>query len=251
VTPSARPWRQACARLQGLHPSPLPDLARKRRWAKRLPEITRNLGCNPHTARNAIHKFNNEGGLQEALGRGSNRPHTVNRSFDAEGAGSGELNTVITSAVWSPECPFSRPGTVNGADNAEMRFLTVRNTGRACSTAINNDSASPRLTHLTAENAGRTGRPNAVGNINNSNPTMTDVTATSLGFSASAVFNVKSSPTIRQSKLSGSSWALIQTDGGTAKVALSQLVGPVAANFGGTLQCFNNYKENMAAVSCP
>ena len=48
-------------------------------------QIARNLGCNPQTARNAIHKFN-EGGLQEALSRGSNRPHTVNRSFDAEGA---------------------------------------------------------------------------------------------------------------------------------------------------------------------
>ncbi len=48
-------------------------------------QIARNLGCNPQTARNAIHKFNEEG-LQEALSRGSNRPHTVNRSFDAEGA---------------------------------------------------------------------------------------------------------------------------------------------------------------------
>jgi predicted ArsR family transcriptional regulator len=42
--------------------------------------IARNLGCNPQTARNAIHKFNEEG-LPEALERGSNRPHTVNRSF--------------------------------------------------------------------------------------------------------------------------------------------------------------------------
>src|SRR5688572_32430822 len=39
-------------------------------------QIARNLGCNPQTARNAIHKFNEEG-LEEALRRGSNRPHTV------------------------------------------------------------------------------------------------------------------------------------------------------------------------------
>jgi len=48
-------------------------------------QIARNLGCNPQTVRNAIHKFNEEG-LEEALRRGSNRPHTVNRSFDEEGA---------------------------------------------------------------------------------------------------------------------------------------------------------------------
>jgi transposase len=48
-------------------------------------QIARNLGCNPQTARNSIHKFNEEG-LFEALRRGSHRPHTVHRSFDEEGA---------------------------------------------------------------------------------------------------------------------------------------------------------------------
>jgi len=47
-------------------------------------QIARNLGCNPQTARNAIHKFNEES-LQEALRRGSNRPHTVHRTFDEKG----------------------------------------------------------------------------------------------------------------------------------------------------------------------
>ncbi len=42
--------------------------------------IARNLGCNPQTVRNAIHKFDEEG-LPEALRRGSNRPHTVHRAF--------------------------------------------------------------------------------------------------------------------------------------------------------------------------
>ncbi len=49
-------------------------------------QIARNLGCNPQTARNAIHKEFNEEGLEEALRRGSNRPHTVHRAFDPEGA---------------------------------------------------------------------------------------------------------------------------------------------------------------------
>lgn len=47
-------------------------------------QIARHLGCNPQTARNAIHKFNEER-LQEALRRGSHRPHTVHRSFDGKG----------------------------------------------------------------------------------------------------------------------------------------------------------------------
>jgi transposase len=47
-------------------------------------QIARNLGCNPQRARNAIHKFNEEG-LKEALRRGSNRPNTVHRSFDEKG----------------------------------------------------------------------------------------------------------------------------------------------------------------------
>ena len=47
-------------------------------------QIVRNLGCNAQTARNAIHKFNEEG-LKEALRRGSKRPHTVHRIFDEKG----------------------------------------------------------------------------------------------------------------------------------------------------------------------
>ena len=46
-------------------------------------QIARNLGCNPQTVRNAIHRFNEEG-LSETLQRGSNRPHRVHRAFDEE-----------------------------------------------------------------------------------------------------------------------------------------------------------------------
>ena len=47
-------------------------------------QIARGLGCNPQTARNAIHEFNQKG-LKEALRQGSRRPHTVHRAFDPEG----------------------------------------------------------------------------------------------------------------------------------------------------------------------
>ena len=48
-------------------------------------QIARGLGCNPQTARNAIHEFN-EKGLREALRQGSRRPHPVHRAFDPEEA---------------------------------------------------------------------------------------------------------------------------------------------------------------------
>jgi transposase len=48
-------------------------------------QIARSLGCNPQTARNAIHEFN-EGGLQAALRRDSSRPHTIHAAFDPENA---------------------------------------------------------------------------------------------------------------------------------------------------------------------
>jgi hypothetical protein len=47
--------------------------------------IARNLGCNPQTARNAIHIFNGLG-LPEALRRDSKRPHTIHRAFDPKRA---------------------------------------------------------------------------------------------------------------------------------------------------------------------
>jgi transposase len=48
-------------------------------------QIAHQLGCNPQTARNAIHAFN-EKGLPETLQPGSKHPHTVHRAFDPEQA---------------------------------------------------------------------------------------------------------------------------------------------------------------------
>ncbi len=48
-------------------------------------QIARSLGCNPQTARNAIHEFN-EDALEAALRRGSSRPHTIHAAFDPENA---------------------------------------------------------------------------------------------------------------------------------------------------------------------
>jgi hypothetical protein len=79
---------------------------------------------------------------------------------------------------------------------------------------------------------------------------MTNVTATASGGASYGAENLGSSPTIRQSKLSGNR-ASLSLFGGSSKVADTQLVGPVTRTSNSTLQCFNNYNENMAAVTCP
>jgi hypothetical protein len=166
--------------------------------------------------------------------------------------GSGELNTAIVSGVSDQDC-FRHPGTVNGADNAELRLLTVTNTGTGnCNAAISNNSASPRLTYVTASASGGSGGIHfSVYNLN-SNPTMTNVTATASGaFQNDGVHNVGSSPTIKQSTLIGDGNSLVQRNGGTGKVANTQLVGPVYTENGGSVQCIGNYNDNLAAVSCP
>jgi hypothetical protein len=174
--------------------------------------------------------------------------------------GAGELQTIIRSQISTPTF-CSNVGTVRGASNAELRFLTVSNTGaEECDVGIFNSGASPRLTHVTVENTGAGAVNIGVLNQFGASPTMTNVTATASGAinqnygvynkeTFGEVPNSSNFPTIKQSKLSGTTNSLWQSDG-TAKIALTQLVGPIRKD-SGTLQCFNNYDENLAAVSCP
>jgi hypothetical protein len=83
--------------------------------------------------------------------------------------------------------------TVSGQDNAELRLLTVENTGGGNNgMAIYNDQAAPRLLRVTA---GASGSAVSLGVYNgSSSPTMTDVTASaSGGFSSYGVLNASSS----------------------------------------------------------
>ena len=151
---------------------------------------------------------------------------TMQEWVDIEGAG--ELVTKIT---YTGSESFNT-GTVVGADNAELRFLTVENTGgEDISIAIYNNNQSPRLTHVTATASGGTysygvdnyssspqmtdvtasasGGTNSYGVYNNSSsPQMNDVTATASGGNDSyGVYNNTSSPTINNS--------VIEASGGT------------------------------------
>jgi hypothetical protein len=130
---------------------------------------------------------------------------TMKQYVDIQGAG--ELVTKITAAGSAS----ANTGTVTGANNAELRFLTVENTGGdEHAIAIHNNSASPRLTHVTAIASGASGpapdewEGKNYGVYNDaSSPTMTDVTVTadaSETFESTAygVYNRNnSSPTMR------------------------------------------------------
>ena len=103
---------------------------------------------------------------------------------DIEGAGEAATKiTYIGSSYWIT-------GTVVGANNAELRFLTVENTGGySFATAIYNDHASPRLTHVTAVAAGGTTNSACVDN-EYSSPVMTDMALSASGASSNlGVYN--------------------------------------------------------------
>jgi hypothetical protein len=113
---------------------------------------------------------------------------------DIEGAG--ELATKITQV--GSASPST--GTVLGISNAELRSLTVENTGgNTYAVAIFNQNDAPLLTHVTAVASG--GNSNyGVYNTATSSPTMTNVTASASGGTNNsyAIANVSlSSPTMQ------------------------------------------------------
>lgn len=114
--------------------------------------------------------------------------------------GSGELTTKIT---YGGSSSMER-GTVEGANSAELRFLTVENTGGASfAVAIYNYSASPRLIHLTIYASGGSAATIGVYNNQNCSPYMTNLNIFAQGGTGSGnlcygVLNLASStPTMK------------------------------------------------------
>ena len=112
--------------------------------------------------------------------------------IDIEGSGetTPRITSALSSSVWPPDT-----ATLQGASNAELRFLTVENTGGTENVAILNTSQSPSMLHVTASASGGS---SSFGIFNNaSSPTMTNVTATGSGGTYSyGVYNYASSPTM-------------------------------------------------------
>jgi hypothetical protein len=103
---------------------------------------------------------------------------TMKSCVDIEGAG--ELTTRITAAGGANLDAAS--ATVTGASEAELRFLTVANTGgTAYAIGLYNYQTSPRLTHVTTIASGGTEQNYGMYNYSSSSPAMTDVTATASG----------------------------------------------------------------------
>lgn len=112
--------------------------------------------------------------------------------------GSGEKVTKITSALSSPT-PIITVATVIGADNAEIRFLTVENTSTGYSTvAILNLSASPSILHVSAISNGAIALNYAIRSESASSLTLTNVTASATGGASSniAISNGSSAATM-------------------------------------------------------
>jgi len=97
--------------------------------------------------------------------------------------GSGENTTLIQGGISN-----SSTGVLNGANYAEVRFLTVKNTGGGGSVvAIHNASASPKITNVTAIAVATGGYINySYGIYNNaSSPVLTNLTVTASGGASS------------------------------------------------------------------
>jgi hypothetical protein len=112
--------------------------------------------------------------------------------------GSGEKTTKITAAInnsdWTPTA-----ATVIGANNAELRFLTVENTsvGPNYTIGLLNSSVSPSLIHVTATALGNANNM-GIYNFSGASPSLTHVIAAASGGTGNyGVYNDSwSSPTM-------------------------------------------------------
>jgi hypothetical protein len=100
--------------------------------------------------------------------------------------------------------PYS--ATVEGADNAELSYLTVVNSGGDFhAVAIFNDATSPRLSHLTATASGGTTGNYGIYNYAGSTATIQYVNAAATGGSNSyGMYNDNASPTLHDVTLTAS-----------------------------------------------
>ncbi|MDQ3928108.1 MAG: hypothetical protein M3328_03060 [Chloroflexota bacterium] len=185
---------------------------------------------------------------------------------DVEGSGEGVTTLTATGGVpWAD-------ATVQGASNAELRFLSVKNTGGADKAFAIHSTADPfRLTHVSAAASGGTSYSRAVvidsgattlsevnatasGNTQNlgvfvsGRVTMDQVTVNSSGGSniGVALQGSGSNAQIRNSRIAVSSGITINNFG-SARVGASQLEGGTVSNAsanGATIKCVASYNAN-------
>jgi hypothetical protein len=172
--------------------------------------------------------------------------------------GSGELATRITAVGGVDEAEGS---TLHGADDSELRFLTVENTGGASlafAIAIYNSAAELQMTHVTAEAVGN-GADAAYGVFNNASaPTLIDSAAAASGATTNA--GIRNAAvggsfeiTIDNSRISGTTNSIVNDAEFTTFVGVSRLSGGPVITGSGSVKCAGVYDENYAftATTCP
>lgn len=172
--------------------------------------------------------------------------------------GSGELATRITGVGGVDQFEGS---TIHGADGAELRFLTVQNTGGPAlplAIAIYNNGAALRMTHVTAEAVGNgAGAAYAVYN-RESSPVLIDSVANASGATANGgirnaadgnMFTI----TIDNSRISGTTNSIVNDAEFTTFVGSSRISGGPVITGSGVVKCAGVYDEDydFFASSCP
>ena len=128
--------------------------------------------------------------------------------------GSGEGVTTIRGA--GNPLPSGDPPTVLGANNAELRFLTVESTGGVLGFGLLADGTSPRLTHIAIRVSATV---NSIPLLvwNGARVTMTDgtVTAAGAGVNAMGVHLVSASLTLRNVAITAEGRGIYSNSGST------------------------------------
>jgi len=139
----------------------------------------------------------------------------------------------------------SNYGVRNEESSPTMNNVTATATGGGNSNygVYNYDSSSPSMTDVTATATGGTNSNYGVYNYDSSSPSMTDVTATATGGTNNrGVRNAfSSSPSIRNSSITGDDYSIYNSGTSSAHVADTMLDGTVVA--GGGLACVGAYTD--------
>ena len=164
-----------------------------------------------------------------------NNALTMQPYVDIEGSGE---NTTIISSTHSATSS-SNSATLVGADNAEIRFLTVENRGGSSYTiAIHNTSTSPKITNVTVTASGGTIANIGVRNISSSS-IMKSMTATASGGSSShgvinAAFSSTTMTNVSATASGGTNqnYGVTNDNSSTIMTNVTATVSGVAANLG-------------------
>lgn len=152
---------------------------------------------------------------------------TLNMQPYVDIEGSGEDVTTITSGT--------ALATVQGADNAEMRWLTVQNTAAGYAVEANATDSTARFLHVTAR--GTVGFAESNGLV-----TLQDVTTPASD--QTGLLATSGTVIVQASTIQGSVVALA-APGGAFAVATSLIQGSIA----GTLTCVDDYKADFTPLN--